>query len=366
MEKKNMKIFERLIVVLLPILVVIAGCAAGETGRIKKAVQDELGLLSDLDTDTVAGYIRGTGVLSDVLPAESRSSSEIQDSFVLFYKDFDYKIQSVETDPENNSAKATVRLTTLDANALAKDYEAAILRTEIMHTADTGKTQPLTSAEKYQLLYELLSSNDYPPTKNTVEISLTQKGDTWEIEQTEELKDALSGGLITYLADPDILTPSETLDIYLSSLKDMNTEQMQNYLGVESIVKSEDTQQKKIAEGLIGQVKKHYDYSITDTSWEGAKAIVTADITTFDSQSILSAYQRDMDAYLSSADAVIDGSEKRTAIAQEKLLSYITDNKDTVTSRARFELANDGTAWRLISPGQDLGEALFGSLTSAP
>ena len=183
-KKKNMKIVERLIVVLLPILVVIAGCAAGETSKIKKAVQDELGLLSDLDADTVAGYIRGAGVLSDVLPAESSSSSEIQDSFVLFYKDFDYKIQSVEIDPENNSAKATVRLTTLDANALAKDYEAAILRTEIMHTADTGKTQPLTSAERYQLLYELLSSNDYPPTKNTIEISLTKQGDTWEIEQT--------------------------------------------------------------------------------------------------------------------------------------------------------------------------------------
>ena len=46
---------------------------------------------------------------------------------------------------------------------------------------------------------------------------------------------------MTYLSDPDILSPEDTLAVYLKTLKKMDMEEMSNYLGVESILNTSDT-----------------------------------------------------------------------------------------------------------------------------
>lgn len=51
----------------------------------------------------------------------------------------------------------------------------------------------------------------------------------------------LVGGLISYLSDNNLLSPEETLTIYLNTLKSMNTEQMGNYLGIESLLNTSDS-----------------------------------------------------------------------------------------------------------------------------
>ena len=337
-----MKTFRRLLPFLMVLSVILASCSGSAGREIRKAIDQELGQLKHLD-------------------------SGFQDASSLFFKAFDYKILSVDMDKEKQTASASVRITTLEARPLAKDYETGLRETEIRKAADPSSPDgSLTSAEKDRLLYDLLSKNQYETFENTTEIRLAQSGDEWSLVRTDALQDILAGGLYSCLSDPDLLSPSETLDIYLRSLKEMDSSQMKTYLGVEAIAESGEESRKAIADALLEQVSQHYDYNITDTVWEGETAIVTAAITTFDSNAILEAYQSDMDEYLSSADAVIDGAEKRASIAQEKLLAYITDNTATVTADAFFEMENDGTAWRLVNPGEDLGNALFGSLSSMP
>ena len=336
-----MKTFRRLFPVLMVLFVFFAGCASSGNSEIRKAIDEELGQLKKLD-------------------------SGFQDASSLFFKDFDYKILSVDVDKEKKNADASVRITTLDAGDLARDYKSALLETEIQKAAASSSGGTVSSSEKDRLLYDLLSKNSYNTIRNTTDISLSQKDGQWTLNRTESLRDILSGGLYSGLEDPDLLSPSETLDIYLRSIKNMDASQLTNYLGVDSITATDSESKKAIAQALLLQMQQHFDYEITDTSWKGRTAVVTAGITTFDSDAILDAYQTDMDAYLSSPDAVIDGAEKRTAIAQEKLLGYITDNTSTLTSEADFEMENDGTGWRLIHPGEDLGNALFGSLISVP
>lgn len=53
-----------------------------------------------------------------------------------------------------------------------------------------------------------------------------------------------------------------------------------------------------------------FNYKITDSSISGYLAQVSAQLTTFDSDSILSQYEKELNTYLGSADAVIDGSQK--------------------------------------------------------
>lgn len=85
---------------------------------------------------------------------------------------------------------------------------------------------------------------------------------------------------------------------------------MGNYLGFESLLNTSDSAKNSIASALVEQVHKCLDYQITSCDIQSYNAIVTAEVTTFDSASILSDYQNSRDAYLSSVDAVIDGSSK--------------------------------------------------------
>lgn len=65
------------------------------------------------------------------------------------------------------------------------------------------------------------------------------------------LENNLVGGLMTYLSDNNLLSPEETLTVYLNTLKTMNTEQMGNYLGIESLFNTSDTDKNSIATALV-------------------------------------------------------------------------------------------------------------------
>lgn len=134
--------------------------------------------------------------------------------------------------------------------------------------------------------------------------------DEWEIQRSHSLENDLVGGLISYLSDNNLLSPEETLTIYLNTLKSMNTEQMGNYLGIESLLNTSDSDKNSIASALVEQVHQNFDFKITNCEEQGYTATVSTTITTFDSASILNTFSQEQDAYLSSADAVIDGSEK--------------------------------------------------------
>ena len=109
-----------------------------------------------------------------------------------------------------------------------------------------------------------------------------------------------------------------------------------------------------------------FNYKVTNTSVSGYIAEVNAELTTFDSDSILSQYETELNTYLASADAVIDGSQKRYDKSHELLLDSIKNNDSTITATATFHLTNDGASWKLEDAGTELGNAIFGTLTASP
>ena len=127
-----------------------------------------------------------------------------------------------------------------------------------------------------------------------------------------------------------------------------------------------DSAKNSIASALVDQVHKTLDYKITNCDIQSYKATVDTEITTFDSASIISKYQEALDDYLSSADAVIDGSSKRYEHSLELLLNCIENNTDTVTSTVTFHLVNDGASWKLEENSSAIGNAIFGTLSKTP
>lgn len=369
-----MKIARRILPLLLVIFAVIcAGCMGGEKKKVAGVIKSELDLLKNLDAETTQKYISYEELFPDTEEGLEQSD-EIEEVFSLFFRDFDYKILDIDVDKEKGTAQASLRLVTLDAQALAADFASARLKNEIVLAADAGSQSTEESTvslrKRYLILNGLLKNNTYQTVERNCTMTLTVSGsgdeEVWEIKRTYTLENDLVGGLMTYISDPDILSPEDTLAVYLKTLKKMDLDDMSNFLGAESILNTEDAPKNDIAQALVEQVHSSFDYEVKESTVTGYSAVVTAEITTFDSDAILDAYQQELDAYLASPDAVIDGASRRYQKSYEMLLDSIESNKSSRSVQAEFHLINDGASWKLEDAGTELGAAIFGNLATSP
>lgn len=350
----------------------VCGCSYSAKTSAEKAIKKDLDLLKNLDSETTMKYISYQELFPDS-DDNTELSDDIKEVFSLFFQNFDYKILDVSTDQNQETASAQLRLTTLDAQALARDFVSQSLQDEILKAASGDKNTEENEnslEQRYLRLHKLLKNNSYKTVDRNASIQLINHGSpsnpNWEITHSYSLENDLVGGLITYLSDPDLVPPDETLGVYLKTLQEMDVQQMSNYLGLDSILNTSDPAKTAIASALMEQFHSCFNYKITDTSVSGYLAEVQADLTTFDSDSILSQYEEELNTYLASADAVIDGSQKRYNKSHELLLDSIKNNTTTTTANATFHLTNDGVSWKLEDAGTELGNAIFGTLTASP
>lgn len=367
-----MKTVKHLLAFLMIILlsVFLCSCSQSAKAQAEKAIKKDLDLLKNLDSETTMQYISYQELFPDS-DDSTKLSADIKEVFSLFFQNFDYKILGISVDSDEKNASAQLKLTTLDAEALASDFVSASLQEEILETASGKENDNGNSLEqRYLLLYKLLKNNTYSSAERNTSIQLNNLGSSsepdWEITHSSSLENDLVGGLITYLSDPDLVPPAETLTVYLKTLQEMDVKQMANYLGLDSILNTSDSAKNAIASALMEQFHSCFNYKISSTSVSGYLAEVDAELTTFDSNSILTQYEKELNTYLASADAVIDGSQKRYNKSHELLLDSIRDNQATITATATFHLTNDGASWKLENAGTELGNAIFGTLTASP
>lgn len=367
-----MKTVKHLLAFLMIILlsVFLCSCSQSAKAHAEKAIKKDLDLLKNLDSETTMQYISYQELFPDS-DDSTKLSADIKEVFSLFFQNFDYKILGISVDSDEKNASAQLKLTTLDAEALASDFVSASLQEEILETASGKENDNGNSLEqRYLLLYKLLKNNTYSSAERTTSIQLNNLGSSsepdWEITHSSSLENDLVGGLITYLSDPDLVPPAETLTVYLKTLQEMDVKQMANYLGLDSILNTSDSAKNAIASALMEQFHSCFNYKISSTSVSGYLAEVDAELTTFDSNSILTQYEKELNTYLASANAVIDGSQKRYNKSHELLLDSIRNNQATITATATFHLTNDGASWKLENAGTELGNAIFGTLTASP
>lgn len=367
-----MKTVKHLLAFLMIILlsVFLCSCSQSAKAQAEKAIKKDLDLLKNLDSETTMQYISYQELFPDS-DDSTKLSADIKEVFSLFFQNFDYKILGISVDSDEKNASAQLKLTTLDAEALASDFVSASLQEEILETASGKENDNGNSLEqRYLLLYKLLKNNTYSSAERNTSIQLNNLGSSsepdWDITHSSSLENDLVGGLITYLSDPDLVPPAETLTVYLKTLQEMDVKQMANYLGLDSILNTSDSAKNAIASALMEQFHSCFNYKISSTSVSGYLAEVDAELTTFDSNSILTQYEKELNTYLASADAVIDGSQKRYNKSHELLLDSIRNNQATITATATFHLTNDGASWKLENAGTELGNAIFGTLTASP
>lgn len=369
-----MKIAKRLLPLLLFVFALLGiGCSFQNKASVEAVITEELDLLKNLDSDTAQKYISYKTLFPDVTENSTTTTTTIHEVFSLFFQDFDYKILDIDVDKANNLATAKLRLTTLDAQSLAKDFVASRLEFLLRNAAasDSQNTEDISCSAQdcYQIMYLLLNSQSYGSIKSESSLELRctdKKKDTWEIIGTSAFENDLVGGLLTYLSDTNLLSPEDTLSVYFQTLKHMTSDEMSSFLGIESILNSSDTVKNEIASALVDKVHNTFNYEILNCTQDGYTAAIETKITTFDSDFILTSYQEELDLYMSTPDAVYDGSIKRYEKCVDLLLDKIENCEQTITASATFYMVNDGTAWKLDDNDHILGEAIFGTLSTTP
>lgn len=366
-----MKIAKSLMPLLLIILTLtcLTCCSHADKTDVKAVITQELDLLKNLDSDTTQKYVSYKELFPDTTE-NTALSNDIKEVFSLFFQNFDYKILNIDVDTNQQEASASLRLSTIDAQTLAEDYCKASLETAVLKAADSEElTTEETSdslEDRYLILGQLLKDNSYETIKHECTIQLINIDSKWEIIRSHSLEDDFVGGLMTYLSNNKLLSSEETLTVYLNTLKKMDTEQMGNYLGIESLFNTSDADKNSIAAALVEQVHKNFDFKIITCNESGYNATIETEITTFDSNTILSSYQENLDTYLASADAVIDGAANRHQKSMDFLLTEIEENTATITTSADFHLTNDGVSWKLNDNNEAIGNAIFGILSNSP
>lgn len=368
-----MKIAKRLLPLLLFVLAVLGiGCSLQNKAAVEEVITEELDLLKDLDSDTAQKYISYKTLFPDVTESTTLSTI-VQEVFSLYFQDFDYKILDIDVDNAKHHATAKLRLTTLDSKVLARDFAAARLEW-ILHKAaayDSQDTEDSSCSleDCYQIMYELLCNHSYETKKTECSLELRstdEKNENWEIISTSSFENDLVGGLLTYLSDTSLLSPEDTLSVYFQTLKHMTSDEMSSFLGVESILNSSDSVKNKIASALVNKVHSTFDYEILNCTIDGYTASIETNITTFDSDSILVSYQEELAAYMSTPDAVYDGSVKRYEKSVALLLEKIENCEELTTASATFRMIHDGSSWKLNDNDHILGDAIFGTLSTSP
>ena len=350
----------------LAICLTLPGCAMSEKGKIKAVVRQELRQLKHPDQATLQSHAASLD-LFPVDEGEEGRVTEMTDVIDKFFEDFNYKISKVELTGQGKKALVTVRLTTIDATALARDYLYRQLREEMLRLSDerlTGKqARSLTSRDCYQLLLKALTEKSYPTVNSTTQISLRRGSDgVWAIERTSALENALVGGLLSCLSDPSFLSAADTLDCWLSILKEMPQDQQSAFLGVHPFLSQEDETSRRLATALATQVKNCFDYEILSSQEDSYEATVKVSITSFDSAKILKTYEETLSSYLLTVDAVIGGEEVRYEKALSLLQSAIEGNTSTTSTTVTFQLERNGRTWSLRDEDDALGDAIFGAL----
>ena len=177
-----MKISERFSVPLLFFILAVcifSGCSHIDKTDVEAVITNDLDLLKNLDTDTAQKYVSYTRLFPRY-PQEKDLSKEVNEVFSLFFKNFDYKVRSIDVDNDRKSATADLQLSTIDAKSLAKDYAkalSAVRNTECSQLLDEADEALAASLEdRYLLLNQLLSSNQYKTVERDCTLTLNNEG----------------------------------------------------------------------------------------------------------------------------------------------------------------------------------------------
>lgn len=324
-----------------------------------QAVENELALIHNLDDKTIQSFISYDNLMNEDL-ASGEIDGRTADAVRLFFRDFEYHVHNETV--EGNKATVSVGITNIDMRALAQDLCREILRQSVDIYLDESDQQ---TENYYRLLYETLSSNTYEPVVTTAYFHLEKDEAGWMILADETLEDELVSGFISYMNDPYILPASEVLSIHLDALKELSAEQWGDYLKVEDVFSTYNTEYyPQIDEEYISQISEAFDYEIIKCKEDGNTADAVVRIKSIDMTNVLELYKKKLLAYAATTRSIRDDAAAFSNETSRLLLESLRENDQTTSTDIELNFYNNGTVWDIWF-GSDFTNALMGNMQEA-
>lgn len=324
----------------------------------EKVVTNELDLIQKLDEDTISSFVS----YEDMMRGESENSSievETTKAVKLFFKNFSYKIEDVDT--REKSATVQAKITNINAKELAHDLCMSLLHKTLGILPD--QEVPANMNDYFSLLDDILSENSYDlvTTEATFELAEAQTG--WVIQETDTLEDQLVGGFITYLNDPELITPDEVTLTVFEDLDTLTPEQWIDYLDMADIFKTGSQLAAQIDLALATRIADSFSYEIGEAQVNSSQgtAVIPVTITSLNMPAVMKVYRESLTQYASSTESIRASDEDVANKAGQLLLDALDTQTDTLQSQIQMELTNDGTGWEIVLD-ETYTNALLGNL----
>lgn len=307
------------------------------------AVQHELSLIQELDEATIESFVSYQNLTGSRI-ASGSIGKETADAVTLFFRDFQYRILNEQID--SDTATVTVNITNCDMHALAQDLCTAIFR---QTAAIYPPEEKMTTSDYYRLLYDTLSSSHYDTVVTTAYFRLQKDEQGWVILADSTLEDELVSGFISYINDPYILPASTLLGLQLDALKDLNAEQWKDYLGIDDVFATYNTDYApQIDLEYVTQLAAAYDYEILKCKEDGDTTHATVRITSLDMPAVLTQYKKYLLEYAATTKSIRDNDVQVSNETSRLLLLALQENTETHSTDIDLTFHNNGQTWEIF------------------
>lgn len=175
-------------ILLLVIVMSMLSACGGE--KPDTAVTNGLNAVKALDTKTMQAYFDAEGMESFEENNVSESNDQDETLKKLLSK-MEYSI--TETKEDGDKAVVTADITAVDMKLLMGEYMQ-----DMLGLAFSGISEDEMEIKAEEMMVDLFSREDNATITTTVDFQLKKADDSWKIQLSDELLDAILGGLISY------------------------------------------------------------------------------------------------------------------------------------------------------------------------
>lgn len=190
--KRNIK---RMASLLLAVAMVLSLTGCGEIKKAETTINDTFTALKNLDFEKASNYINVDGIMKS-----DDSDGALNLDSDLFMKNLFGKLEHEIISSEkidNNTVVVKTKITAVDMKPVLGEYIGKALQYAFANAfANPQPSEEETNKKMEEMFIECVSKEDLAMVTNEVDIKVVKVEKKWKIESSDELANALVGGLV--------------------------------------------------------------------------------------------------------------------------------------------------------------------------
>ncbi len=343
-----------LLAALLLFLLTLTGCGYAAP---EHAVEQELDLIQQLDESTILSVLSYENLrMQPTVPLGNEEDAA--QAAKLFFSQFSYRILASSVDGDSAGADVQVEITNIDAQALAEDLCRAMIRSSVSQGGASG-----TSVSPFSLMRQCLENGSYPLVSSAVTVRLENQDGTWVLADDAQLANAITGGLVSYLEDPYLLSPEDVLSCTLAPFSDFTANQWGSYLEMDDVFGTGSEYKDALDLALCEQIATYFSFEILDVLQDGDTATATVRIESLDMPSVCRTCRKSLLSYAKTTESIRASDAEIAQKTAEYLLEALGENTASAANTITVELINNGHSWEAVLD-DNFSDALLGGMNA--